>query len=109
MCVLVEMTTRAFVSSELQNGGLHPNCSCLADGLIRKLPAALDVFWPQFGINVFGLALLVLCQSVDCAFGFAWNVSDGKRGIPKWRNGGTNQQKSNLSRRAAFCSAGEFR
>jgi hypothetical protein len=29
------------------------------------LPAALDAFWRPYGINVFSLALLALCQSVD--------------------------------------------
>ena len=53
------------IKSVVERSPPHPNCSCLADGLIRKLPAALDVFWPQFGTNVFSLALLVLCQSVD--------------------------------------------
>jgi len=76
VCVLVEMTTRAFVSSELQNGGQHLNCVYLADCPMRKLLAALDAFWRQYGTSVFSLALLVLCRKVDVCHSALVGVSN---------------------------------
>ena len=58
------MTTRAFVSIELQNIGHHPNCACLADYPMQLSPAVLDDFWHRYGINVFSLALPGLYQNV---------------------------------------------
>ncbi len=103
MCVPVETTTRAFVSSKLQNGGRDPNCVCLADCPMLKWPADPDVFCHLCVTSGCGLASRVLCESVDLRHPASVGMLAMESGaFPKWselRNEGSSEAPEPRSQR----------